>query len=169
MKPKSPQNVELAPVGAHDLERIGEWLRRPHVSRWWGHPDESIAVVSQHPVSEQALILLGGQPVGYLLWQRLSREELAAAGLSGLPPDHVDVDILIGEPALVGRGVGSTALQLVADRLRSEGVRSVGLGTDSANEPARRAFEKAGFKLIHEFEEEGRPMCYLVRDLEPAV
>jgi len=124
--------------------------------------------VSHHPPSEQALISLDGRPVGYVLWQRPSREELATAGLGALPPDHVDVDILIGEPELIGRGIGPPALLLLLDRLRSGGVSSVGLGTDVANQRARRAFEKAGFRLFHEFEEDGRAMCYLIRELGTA-
>jgi RimJ/RimL family protein N-acetyltransferase len=101
--------------------------------------------------------------VGYVCWQRPRNEELVEAGLSDLPSDHVDVDILLGEPETLGLGIGSAALRLVFDRLRSEGVSSVGLGTAADNQRARRAFEKAGFKLFREFEEEGRRMCYLTR------
>lgn len=165
LKPEPTGNVELVPVGPRDLERVRGWLCHPHVSRWWGDPDQSWSVIGRHPPSQQALISLGGEPVGYVLWQRPSPKELTAAGLSGLPPDHVDVDILVGEPELVGRGVGPKALLLVVDRLRSLGVSSVGLGTDTTNQPALRAFEKAGFRLLHEFEEGGRTMCYLTRDL----
>ena len=169
MKPKISGSIELVPVGPRDLERVRAWVCRPHVSRWWGDPDQSMIVVSRHPPSQHALISLDGEPVGYVLWQSPSQEELAEAGLHGLPPDHVDVDILIGEPEWVGRGVGPIALLLVVERLRSLGVSSVGLGTDATNQPARRAFEKAGFRLFHEFEEGGRTMCYLTRDLGPAV
>ncbi|MBT8462973.1 MAG: acetyltransferase [Gemmatimonadetes bacterium] len=153
-------------MGAPDLELVRGWLRQPHVSRWWGDPDQSLAAVSDHPPADHALICLAGQPVGYVLWRRLSREEIAEAGLAGLPPDHVDVDILIGEPEAMGRGVGPCALLLVLARLGSIGVSSVGLGTSRANQRARRAFEKADFRLFREFEEGGRAMCYLIR--EPA-
>lgn len=169
MEPEPPGSIELVPVGPRDWERVRGWLCRPHVMRWWGAPDQSMTAVSRHPLSQQALICLGGEPVGYVLWQRPSQEELAAAGLNHLPQDHVDVDILVGEPEWVGRGVGPNALLLVVDRLRLLGVSSVGLGTDTTNEPARRAFEKAGFRLTHEFEEGGRTMCYMTRELGPAV
>jgi RimJ/RimL family protein N-acetyltransferase len=101
--------------------------------------------------------------VGYVCWQRPRNEELVEAGLSDLPSDHVDVDIFLGEPETLGLGIGAAALRLVFDRLRSEGVSSVGLGTAADNQRARRAFEKAGFKLFREFEEEGRRMCYFTR------
>jgi aminoglycoside 6'-N-acetyltransferase len=167
--PEPSLDIELAPVRPRDLELIRGWVRRPHVTRWWGDPDQSYADVSQHPPADQALISLDGRPVGYVLWQRPSREELATAGLATLPPDHVDVDILIGEPELIGRGIGPSALLLLLDRLRSKGVSSVGLGTDIANQRARRAFEKAGFRFFNEFAEDGRAMCYLIRELGTAV
>lgn len=168
MTPEPPRDIELAPVLPRDLELVRGWLRRPHVARWWGDPDPSQAIVSNHPPSAQALITVDGGPVGYVLWQKLSREERAAAGLGALPSDHIDVDILIGEPELLGRGIGPPALRLVLDRLRSEGVPSAGLGTAMANQRARRAFAKAGFRLFRKFEEDGRAMCYMIRDLVAA-
>ena len=164
-----PEDVELAPMRASDLELLRGWLHRPHVSQWWGDSNQSLAAVSDHPPADHALISLVGQPVGYVLWQRLSQAEIAEAGLAGLPLDHVDVDILIGEPEAMGRGVGPGALLLVLDRLGSVGVSSVGLGTDQANQRARRAFQKAGFRLFREFEECGRAMCYLIREPASAV
>ena len=145
------------------VELLHRWLGRPNVSRWWGDPGESLAAVTQHPAADQALISVAGRPVGYLLWQRLGRPAMAAAGLDGLPSDHVDVDILIGEPELMGRGIGPAALRLILDRLGAEGVSSVGVGTEQANRRARRAFEKAGFRLFRQFDEGGRAMCYLIR------
>jgi aminoglycoside 6'-N-acetyltransferase len=164
-----PKDVRLDAVAPADRDLLRGWLRRPHVSRWWGAADDSFAAVTRQPATDQAVISVGGRPVGYLLWRRLEPAEVAVAGLGDLPSDHVDVDILIGEPELMGQGIGPAALHLILGRLGAEGVSSVGVGTDLANQRARRAFEKAGFRLFRQFEENGRSMCYLIREPGSAV
>jgi aminoglycoside 6'-N-acetyltransferase len=165
----SPTSVALIPfAGERDLPRLCVWLARPHVTRWWGNPDQALAAIRDHAPTDQALIAVDTRRVGYLCWQRLPAEELAAAGLSDLPADLIDVDILIGEPDFIGRGIGPQALVLLLDRLRAEGRTSVGMAAAAANERARRAYEKAGFRFFRAFQEAGEEMHYLVQGLRAA-
>jgi aminoglycoside 6'-N-acetyltransferase len=115
------------------------------------------------------LIEVDARPVGFLCWQTPSREELAAAGLDDLPGDLVDVDILIGDPDVLGQGVGPAALRRLLARLRADGVRVVGVGTAAANRRALGAFDKAGFRPFRDFQEAGHAMRYLVQNLNAAV
>ena len=162
--------VTLGPFDPqHDLPRIRTWLDRPHVARWWGDPEAAFAALREHPPADAAVILLDAQPVGYLCWQNPPQEELVAAGLSDLPTGLVDVDIMIGEPDVLGHGVGPEALSLLLERLRAENVPIVGVGTASANHRALRAFEKAGFHLFRTFHEAGQEMRYLVTTAKAAV
>jgi len=157
-------SVALIPVDlGRDLPRLRGWLDRPHVSRWWGDPDAAMAAIHEHAPADHALIALGARPVGYLCWQRPPPEELAAAGLGDLPADLIDVDILIGEPDLVGRGIGPQALTLLLDQLRAAGWTSVGLAAAAANPRARRAYEKAGFKWFRAFQDAGQEYDYLMQ------
>jgi aminoglycoside 6'-N-acetyltransferase len=163
-------SVELIPFDvAHDLPQLRVWLARPHVTRWWGDRDEALAAIRQHSPTAHALIAVDARPVGYLCWQSPLSEELAAAGLSDLPADLIDVDILIGEPDFVGRGIGPQALTLLLDRLRALGRTSVGIAAAAANPRARRAYERAGFRLFRTFHEGGEDMYYLVQSLQAAV
>jgi aminoglycoside 6'-N-acetyltransferase len=117
-----------------------------------------------------AVITADRKPIGYVCWQTPSPSELEAAGLTGLPADLVDIDILIGEPEFLGRGVGPRALALVLARLRAEGVGCAGLGTSTSNRAAIRAFEKAGFRAFRDFEDpEFGPCRYMVTQLRGAV
>ena len=93
-----------------DLKRVGAWLRQPEVERWWGPADVAQAAVAGHDPHDSALIAADGEPVGYLAWQVPTRQELLDAGLADLPADLVDIDILVGEPAAMGRGTGAQAL-----------------------------------------------------------
>ena len=89
------------------MESLMIWLRRPHVVRWWGDPEQELTSSLQRPARSQAVIVADDRPVGYLCWQRPSRDELEAVGLADLPEGLVDIDILIGEKEFVGRGIGT--------------------------------------------------------------
>lgn len=145
---------------------VEEWLRRPHVARWWGDPKEAIAAVRKHPAPTSALILVDSTPIGYLCWQVPRQQELADAGLADLPANLVDIDIMIGEPAALGQGFGPAALSQLLSRLRDEGVQIVGIATADSNQRAWRAFEKTGFRLHRTFVESGEPVRYLTKVLD---
>ncbi len=151
------------------LRLVGEWLRQPHVARWWGDVGLAFAEIRAHAVETEAIIEADGRPVGYLCWQTPSRAELAAAGLADLPADLVDIDVMIGVADCLGCGVGSLALAQLIVRLEGEGASTVGLGTAVANRRALRAFEKAGFHPFRDFREAGVEMRYLTRRLGAAV
>lgn len=142
------------------------WLNRCHVARWWGDADPVLAMVRERSPHSHALITVEGQPVGYICWQNLQPTELAAAGLAALPFDLIDVDILVGEPDIIGRGVGPQALRLLLNRLQVEGVSCVGLAAEADNQRALRAYAKAGFQPYKRFNEAGHDMCYLVHTFD---
>jgi len=152
-------------------ERLLGWLCRPHVARWWGDPQQHLEHSAQRAPETHALIVAAGTPVGYLCWQTPPQHELEAAGLSDLPEDLVDIDILIGEPEFVGQGVGPQALILLLARLRENPLVSfVGLGTSVSNVRAIRAYEKAGFRFLREFQDpEFGPCRYMVVEVRDAV
>jgi len=161
-------DLRVLDVGS-DLPSLERWLGSPHVVRWWGPPDLHIATLPQRSRDTDAVITADGTPVGYVCWQIPSPSELEGAGLTDLPENLVDIDILIGEPEFLGRGVGPSALLLLLERLRREGVRFAGLGTSTSNRAAISAFEKAGFRRFRDFEDpEVGPCRYLVAELQGA-
>ncbi len=148
-------------------ERLRRWLDRPHVAKWWGDAQEAMEHAAQCLPEAHAVILADGTPVGYLCWQTPTAAELEDAGLTDLPERLVDIDILIGEPELLGQGVGPQALGLLLCRLREESSFShAGLGTSASNVRAIRAFEKAGFRLFRDFHDpEWGPCRYMVAEV----
>jgi len=134
-----------------DLPLLERWLRSSHVVQWWGTPDQHLTALAKRPSGTHAIITADGSPAGYLCWQRLSSSELEVAGLSDLPEGLVDIDILVGEPGLLGCGIGPRALVLLLAKLHGDGVGFAGLGTSASNSVAIRAFEKAGFRLVRDF------------------
>jgi ribosomal protein S18 acetylase RimI-like enzyme len=147
------ESVELAPfVPSRDAPLLETWLRRPHVSRWWGDPAQASAEAAEPRAGGgEALIVADGVPAGYVRWQVPSREELDAAGLHDVPGDAVDIDIAIGEASLLDRGVGSRALTALRERLFRDGAPTVMLATSVDNARAVRSYEKAGFTRRRRF------------------
>jgi aminoglycoside 6'-N-acetyltransferase len=147
------------------------WLGRPHVSRWWGDAETRGDQMRRTPDAEHAIIAVDGRPVGYLRWKRVGRGALDRAGLSEIPEGAIDIDIFLGEPEWLGRGVGSTVLRILLEqRLRREADAPLaGLCTSVENVAAIRAFEKAGFRKLREFEDPIYGRCWLlVADLRGA-
>lgn len=151
---------------AQDTDRLQEWLQRPHVKKWWSmqEAEELFACDS----NSDAIIETEGIAVGYLCWEFPPLQDLEEAGLSDLPEGLIDIDILIGEPDLLGQGIGPRALDLLIKRLRGEhNVMYAGLAASVSNKRAKRAYEKAGFELFREFDDpESGPCYYLIREVD---
>lgn len=155
--------------GAHATV-LRDWLHRPHVARWWGDPESTLESALGWPAEDCALIQADGVSVGFICWQTPPEEGLVAAGLADLPRGLVDIDVLIGEPEFLGRGLGPSALELLLARLRADPrVLVAGVGTAVSNERAVRAFMKAGFRRLREFQDPGfGPCLYMVADVRHA-
>lgn len=149
-----------------DLHRdlLFRWLQSPHVRRGWGDPAPQLTAALDRPEgSGHSLISVDGNLVGYLRWQRVSRVALDVVGLHEIPDDAVDIDILIGEPDQVGMGIGSRALELLIALLKADAsVRWAGMSTSVDNIAAIRAYEKAGFARLEQYEDPEAGTCWVM-------
>ena len=104
------------PMYTADLPLIRTWLETPDVVRWWGQPDEQYALVSgdlEHPDMDQFIVRLGNHPFGYIQCYALSTWN---QGFGPHPPATRGIDQFIGEPAMIGRGHGSSFIRQFVDR-----------------------------------------------------
>jgi len=89
-----------------------------------------------------------GRPVGFIQCYRHADEPDwdRAVGI----PAAAGIDYLIGEPDRVGYGLGSRAIRVFAATVfdRYPDVSVVVAVPQAANEPSRRALERAGFRLV---------------------
>ena len=145
--------IEFRPLTKDDLRLVRDWLGRTHVRQWWRDPvDEAIA--TQEERTQQFLIVVDGAPVGmiqtylasdYPEWNEIVKVGEGVAG----------VDLFIGEPEHVGRGLGPQILaQFVRDVVTADAVVAT---VDERNRRSWRAFEKAGFRHVRDVEEDGCP------------
>ena len=156
--------VTLEPFEPSHLTLLSRWLREPHVARWYREPENVLDWAMKPPTGgSQAIIAWEGRAVGYLRWQRVDRTTLDALGLPEIPTNSVDADILIGSEGGTGRGLGPAALTALAGEMdRDPDVPLIGLTTELGNTRAHRAFEKAGFRIVRQYEAPGLGLCHLM-------
>jgi aminoglycoside 6'-N-acetyltransferase len=141
-------------MGREDLPRLREWLAQPHVAEWWDAPDGAEAIADgvgarvgrAHPV-QPWIVELDSRPVGFVQWYRVADELDWFPGVD-VPPETVALDLALGDPDLLGRGVGRrVALEFVHHVLRASAPDSteVWIDPNPRNERAVRAFRAVGF------------------------
>lgn len=65
--------------------------------------------------------------------------------LADQTPGTLGIDITIGKPNMLGKGLGSLAVRWFCKKLFAEGAPRLIIDPDTANLRAVRAYEKAGF------------------------
>jgi RimJ/RimL family protein N-acetyltransferase len=140
---------------AEHLPLFRSWIELPHVREWWGDPAEEAAKVQDmiegRDSTKPYIVHLDGAPVGYIqVWYpddwRDAETVAANPWVALLPEGCAGVDICIGDAALIGRGVGSTAVRKFTAGLVAQGLDFLIIDPDPANERAVRAYRKAGYR-----------------------
>ena len=139
---------------------LGEWLRTPHVARWWAD-DSSEQGLEEHyggcidgtEDSEVFIVERTGAPIGLAQRFRIGaypdyRDEVAT--LTDIPPDASSIDYLIGPVDAIGRGWGSEMLRAFAARLWRDdsATTAIVVPVHIENHASWRALERAGFRRI---------------------
>lgn len=154
--------IAFRPVEQADYPVLAGWLAQEHVRAWWGEPMEELALIRQAVEGTDAtrcfITTVGGEAVGFVqCWRPRDYRQPQwledEPWLADVPADTLGIDILIGEAARAGRGLGSTIVRAFAQALFDEGVPRLIIDPDEANERAVRAYEKAGFRRFDRHED----------------
>jgi aminoglycoside 6'-N-acetyltransferase len=147
-----------------DYALVIRWRNEPHVAEWWTTDDDPTPTTPERvaeqygPRTEDAewvtscIISLGDRPVGYVQFYPWDSEaetagEMGIAVIAG----SFGLDIFIGEPDVIDRGVGSRVVALLARHLfEARDATAVALLTPVGNSRAHRAYEKAGFRKVRQ-------------------
>ena len=155
--------IRFRPLEESDLPQVEAWLRAEHVAEWWRDPLE-IAVEKRREALEgrrevdHYVILEDERPLGMIQTYRVGHH--AEWGeLIGAEPEAAGVDLFVGEPDAVGRGLGPEILQQFARTIAFARPETTALvaTVEEANRRSWRAFEKAGFRHVRDVEEDGLP------------
>jgi AacA4 family aminoglycoside N(6')-acetyltransferase len=145
--------VTLRLMTERDLPLLHAWLNRPHVVQWWDDEVPTLeSVRSKYAPRLRGedgvtlyIALLGETPFGF------AQSYVVAGAGEGWWEDETDpgargIDQIIGEPGLVGRGLGTRlAKALVARLFEDPAVTKVQVDPATTNARAIRCYEKAGF------------------------
>jgi aminoglycoside 6'-N-acetyltransferase len=158
--------ITWRPVTVADFPLLRAWLAQPYVARWWNHETTHEAVErdfgptarGEEP-AEDLLALLDGRPFGLAQRSRIADypEELAAFGaIVPVSEGAMTIDYLIGDPDLVGRGMGARMIRsLVAGTWAAyPSAPCIIVAVAAANIASWRALESAGLARVGEGEME---------------
>ncbi len=140
------------PVEPDDLPLLGRWRSAEHVAQWWGEPGDLAAeYISGTGPDRYFLALLDGRPVGVVQHYHWSDFPTEAAVI-GAGPDEDGIDYFLGEPWLLGAGLGPAMLQAFLAQLVTPDDTRGGLRIDvaQANRRSWRCLEKLGFRRTRE-------------------
>jgi aminoglycoside 6'-N-acetyltransferase len=156
-------HFSVRPMTLGDFRDVSRWVSEPHVARWWDE-HRSLEQVEAHygPAlrGEDPTRLwvweVNGRSVGFSQDYRISDHPDYA--LLCARPDAIGFDYALGEPAFVGRGLGTSLLWVF---LRDIGwpaypdAREFFAAPDHRNAASLRVLDKLGFSRGLWFDEPG--------------
>ena len=102
------------------------------------------------------VIKMDARPIGIIQSYRVDAFPDYVAQLGGLAEPAFGVDLFIGERELIGKGHGTALLRdFVRQGFDRYGVGYCVIGPSRSNEAAIRSYEKAGFRHLKDYREEG--------------
>ena len=156
-------SYQFRPMSADDLPLVRDWLRVPHVKEWWHDADDFEFVSGDlgHHDMAQFIVTMDERPFGYLQCYRIGDWH---AGFGPQPDGTRGVDQFIAEPGMVGRGHGSAFIRQFIEGLLDRGTPRIVIDPSPTNPRAIRAYEKAGFRRVHEIDTPDGRALLMVRD-----
>jgi aminoglycoside 6'-N-acetyltransferase len=139
-----------------DLPLLQVWLSRPHIAKWWRQPLDLDGVRTRFGPSIRGIkpthvyvIEWHSAPVGWIQWYRWSNYREHAARI-GAEPNTAGIDLAIGEPELLGQGIGTRVIGTFLKRwvFAEPDIAACITDPDERNLRSIRALEKAGFVMI---------------------
>lgn len=146
-----------------DLPMVERWLKTPEVARWWGEPEEELALLREdlaQPLMRQWIVEYQGRSFAYV--QAYEAHAWPQSHLQHLLTGAQVIDAFVGEPGMLGCGHGSAFLRLLATILIEEGAPIVAIDPAVENLRARRAYARAGFMEETVVQAEQGPIALMV-------
>lgn len=138
------EQVSLALIDGGPLrERVLALAPLASQQRWSGVPVDTLPPAERDPAQRPVAILLGGEPVGFMVLHGG-----AGAGSFVEPGSELLVRALFVDARFQRRGIGGRALAQLPAFVRAldPGVRRLVLSVNVENIGARRAYARAGFR-----------------------
>lgn len=146
------------PFATDDMPLLFSWMQRPHVAAWWksGAYNEFIEKYSPQALAQNHtvpfLMIFEGTPIGYIQYYHADQTDGGWwSHQHPMPPGTVGMDILIGEPDFLHRGLGSIFIRKFIAKMFVDAIApKIIIDPDASNLPAIRCYEKLGFRRLKE-------------------
>lgn len=142
----------VRPMTEGDFADVVRWVNQPHVAKWWDQHDTQELVAAHYGPALRGedptrmwVFEVNGRSVGFAQDYRIS-DHPEWALLCG-HPDAVGFDYAIGEPAFVGRGLGTGLLWVFLRDIVApayDGATELFAAPDHRNLASRRLLAKLG-------------------------
>ena len=169
--------IAFRPLQDADLPMLTAWLAEPHVRRFYQKQPVTLADVTREygptirgeEPSRSHLAIRNGAPFAYLqCYRNVDYPEWCA--IIGAR-DGISVDLFIGDPACLRRGLGQAALGAYLRRVAFPaypGETRAYIGHELINTAALECSQAVGFRPLRSFLEDGFEMMLLAFDKPPA-
>ena len=145
--------VSFRALARSDFPLLQQWLSEPHIDTWWHEPLDLPRLEQKYgpridgtEPTHVFIIERADRPIGWIQWYRWSDYPEHAAQLEA-EPEAAGIDLSIGEPSSIGKGLGSKAIpEFVLNVVSAaSGITAVVTDPEEQNGRSCGAFEKAGF------------------------
>jgi GNAT superfamily N-acetyltransferase len=128
-----------APVFTSFAKVLGPEIYQQIYPDWLSSQGREVAKVCRDHPETTWVAVAGEEPVGFV-----------SAGLGEEGPGTGEIEMLAVDPQHQRQGTGAALIAFAVEQLKAAGVSVVAVGTggDPGHEPARRAYEKAGFTAL---------------------
>jgi len=166
-------NITFKPVEVEDLAMLKSWLEEPHWREWWGDPASELAdfcdMIEGKDTTRPFIFHVGGEAAGYIQYWHVGHHQNASwisqnPWLADLPKTAIGVDISIAKAENLSKGFGSAALVKFVETLKRLGYGPIIIDPDPRNKRAVRAYEKAGFKTIEDYNLNAKDCLIMVHE-----
>jgi aminoglycoside 6'-N-acetyltransferase len=148
--------IAFRPLNRNHFPLLQHWLAQPHVARWWNHSSDLASIENKYGARIDGiepvhvfLIEHDDRFVGFIQWYRWSDYSEHALLLEA-GPETTGIDLAIGEPEMLGSGLGPRAIKAFIEQVifADHNIKAVVTDVSADNSRSLRAFEKAGFSKV---------------------
>ncbi|STX51061.1 GNAT family acetyltransferase [Legionella busanensis] len=152
----------------YDFPLLLKWLQTPHVRAWWDSDidwnlnlikEKYATYVDGYKESDNSkepiyayILEFNQQEIGYIQYYDAHRF-INENYLRELPTSLVAIDMYIGEPLALNKGLGSQALVLLMEQFIFPNFAAALVTPDLNNHQAIACYRKAGFNPVYEHKE----------------
>jgi aminoglycoside 6'-N-acetyltransferase len=145
--------ISFVPVTEEHRDLLKAWLAQPHWRKWWGDPEEELAMIYAVEDGEHLpfIACVNDEPIAYIqCWWPAQHPDVL--WVRDMVMTERGIDISIGDAAHLGKGFGTLIVKHFVAKLFAEGATRLVIDPDKSNERAIAAYMKAGFTPYAEFE-----------------